>query len=75
MTKNHRSKNNEKNNDNEAYSLYGYVLQFLWCLLRAHAHRSLLLYPLPCPSPCPLLLFKLFLIVIDLVLCLGLVLG
>ena len=74
MTKNHRSKNNEKNNDNEAYSLYGYVLQLLCCLLLIYVHLSLLRYPSPCPSPCPLLLFKLLLLVIDLVLFRGLVL-
>ena len=56
MTSNHRNKNNEKNNDTEDYSLYGYGLQLL------------------CPSPCPLLLFKLILLVFDLVLFLGIVL-
>jgi len=65
---------NETNNDNEAYSLYGYVLQLLCFLLLMHAHLSLLLYSLRCTSPCPLLLFKLLLLVIDLVLFLGLVL-
>jgi hypothetical protein len=50
MTKNHRNKNNEKSNDNEAYSLYGYVLQLLCCLLLMHVQLSLLLYPPPCPE-------------------------
>jgi hypothetical protein len=74
MTNKHRNTNNVKNNDNEAYSLYGYVLQLLCCFLLMHVHINPLLDPPPCPSPCPLLLFKLLLLVIDLVLFRGLVL-